>query len=52
MLSPYMYVHICIAPTQILNPSCKRWVWVLMGGDWSSGSLAVFLEMGEKGSGL
>lgn len=49
-----IYVCTCMhSPhAQILNPSCKRWVWVLMGGDWSCGSLAVFLEMGEKGSGL
>lgn len=43
IFSPYMYAYVCIAPhAQILNPSCKCWIWVLMGGDleqWISGSV-------------
>lgn len=42
IFSPYMSACMGIAPqAQILNPSCKCWVWVLMGGDleqWISGS--------------
>ena len=36
-------MYTCASPdAQILNPSCKCWVWVIMGGDlkqWISGSV-------------